>query len=459
MAPKARYTRCLWSDEEDHIVDRYAAALANGRYRDISDASRACEQDLRKLGASPLKDDADHPGTARIHPFGSIRRRLRERQAVLGLRWTGKCLSPDEERVLSRFVRALVKGRYHDAARAASDCAGELARLGPTVGRARPLTARNIARRIYVRAHDSRRPWGYTRWSPHDDRVVKSYARAFVRGEFATTELAARACRKELCRTVATAHGNLAGRPPGAVKGRLREAVQAMGVRKYPRWTKAERRVLDRYMRALFAGRFHHIRPAADACAREMRQRFGQAARSDKDSPGSAGRHTAGAVYQLMVREVARLGLPRFNGEKVEEEKRLFEDYARAVARGEFKTCLDAAPACLAELRQVYTRLGRTSPLHIGNVEGRSLTQVHRWIAVAADRLGLQFPGRPWQPAEKRIFESWLRWYDRHHHIWRLQPLRQAGEGLSEDLAKKGYRRSVCACKQRLIDARRDRMG
>ena len=101
------------------------------------------------------------------------------------------------------------------------------------------------------------------------------------------------------------------------------------------------------------------------------------------------------------------------------------------------------------------SRWSKQATLGVRRLAPRSAPSIHAGILVAAARLGLQFPRRRWLPAEQRIFEGWLRWYDRHHHIRRLEPLRQAANGLSEDLAKKGFRRSVCACHERLVATRR----
>ena len=140
-------------------------------------------------------------------------------------------------------------------------------------------------------------------------------------------------------------------------------------------------------------------------------------------------------------------------------ERRLFEKYARAVADGRFPNCKDAAPACRRELVRMYARVGKQSSLRVGRLAGRTLVTINRSICETAGRLGLQFPGRNWLPAEERIFDGWLRWYNRYHDVRRLRPLSQAGEGLSDDLAKQGFRRTPDACRVRLVVTRRRRLG
>jgi hypothetical protein len=156
-----------------------------------------------------------------------------------------------------------------------------------------------------------------------------------------------------------------------------------------------------------------------------------------------------------MNHDVARFGLPRYKGEFTDEELRLCEEYAREVAAGAYDSAQLAAEACHRELGRMGSRWPKRTALGVRRIVPRPVNAIHSHILAAAARLGLQFPRRRWQPAEERIFEGWLRWYDRHHHIRRLEPLREAANGLSEDLAKKGFRRSVCACHERLVVARR----
>jgi hypothetical protein len=71
-----------------------------------------------------------------------------------------------------------------------------------------------------------------------------------------------------------------------------------------------------------------------------------------------------------------------------------------------------------------------------------------------ARRLGLRGPGRRpfWGDAEIKLLDSWLRWYERHK-AGRLGrgPLRQAAEGLQEDIENLDIHRTVCACQDKLM--------
>jgi hypothetical protein len=48
------------------------------------------------------------------------------------------------------------------------------------------------------------------------------------------------------------------------------------------------------------------------------------------------------------------------------------------------------------------------------------------------------------------MYESWLRWYKGHKRNRRNSPLTQAALGLQDDLAERGFRRSLDACRTRL---------
>ena len=450
---RRKFTRRSWSREEDELIDGHVRALADGRYPNRTAAARACARDIKRLYVSLRARDPNHHLATRERPFDSLVQRLVVRSKALGLKWTSTFLTPSEERVIDRYVRALVNGRYHDSAEAARVCMSEL-RGNTDAGRLGTMKFRGVWRRIYNRASRLNRPWAKRLWSKEDSRVVERYARAVVAGRYSTALLAAQACREELRR----ARGlRRPARPLRAVLARLLGLTRAMGLEKYPRWTKAEREVLDRYLRALYAGSFPHVRPAAEACAAEMRRLLGRAGKGTGDTH-SGGRHTVGAVFHAMIHASMRLRLPRWRGALASLEGRLYEKYARATAAGQYADALQAAVACQDEVSRIYSRVGARNPLHVQKVAPRLLAATQQGIVHAAARLKLQYPGRRWQPAEERIFDGWLRWYSRYRRVRRLQPLVQAANGLCDDLAKAGYRRTPRACRSRLMVLRRKMM-
>ena len=448
-----------WMPEEDRIIDRHARALAGGKYRGITDTARACAQDIGRLYASLRKADPRHYIASRERPLSSIRLRVRSRLSGLGLIWVGRNLTPKEERVLSRHVRGVVCGRYHDTRQAAEACTAELSRLAG-VGRARPLSIEPVRRRIYLRARELKKPWAYTSWDPDDAQVAERYARAIARGEYSTVAEAALACYDELAkRRRAAGDVRSAGRPLGAVMARLRELVHTKGLQKYWRWNKAERRVVQRYLKALYAGRFRYIRQAADACAREMRRRLNRTNVHRGASFSTAPYRSDSAVYEVMVQIVMRLGLPRYKGETTRAEQRLFEKYARGVSQGRFRDCLEASRACAAELRRLHADAGRSSALTITRMAGRSPRGLRNHILLAARRLRLHIPRGRWTEDEIKVVCGWVRWYERYRRVWRMAPLRTAASGLQEELESIGSRRTQLSCQWRILTERRRLLG
>jgi hypothetical protein len=457
--PKRGYTRRLWTPEEDRVIDRYARKLSHGRYRTASDASRACAIDIKRLHRSQLRADPNHHVASRERPFLSLRQRMMLRIGTLGLRWASRYLTSAEERVVGRHVRGLVDGSYHDARQAARACAGALAQLRVR-GRTQPLSFTTIHRRIYARAHGLSRPWARTKWSSGDMSIAERYARAVVRGEYATLQDAALACHRELAGLNASAAGEVGTpRSLGAVRARMDEIAWALGRTKSPRWSDAEQRVVNRYLRALYAGRFPYIRPAADACARELQRLSGCTTGRSRARRDSAGRRTADAVYHAMVQKVMNLGLPRYKGESTPDELRLFEKYAREVSAGRFRDCIEAARACVEELRLLYAEAGRRSSLLGVRLAQRTPKSIRNQIIQAARRLGLHIPGSRWGEDENKVVRGWLRWYDKYRHVRRMEPLKTSSQGLQEDLEKIGSNRTVVACQFRLVEAYRHLHG
>jgi hypothetical protein len=432
-----------WLPQEDRIIDRHLRLLSRGDYPDVTAASRACARDIGRLYALIRETEPQHYIASRERPLGSLVRRMAARLKALGLPWTNAYLAPAEERVVGRYVRGLKRGRFHDSHEAAEACTEELARVSSAVGRLNPLPLRKVHQRIYRRAHKSKYAWRCTRWNPEDAAVAESYARAASKGGYATVQLAAEACAKELARK----HGYLTwNKPLHTVVQRMYVLTRKARGLKYPRWQEAEERICRRYLGLLFEGRYRCVDDAAVDCAAALARLRGTPKRGSQ------------AILDRMSRGASRLGLPRYKGTSTAEELRLYDEYARKVAPGDYETAFIAARACRREMGRTYAR-GRGQNVHgRTRLALRPVRGVYMGILNATTRLGLQFPKRLWMPAEERIFKSWLRWYCRHRPVRRLQPLAQAAAGLNEDLAKSGFRRSVRSCRKRLVEARHNLM-
>ncbi len=160
------------------------------------------------------------------------------------------------------------------------------------------------------------------------------------------------------------------------------------------------------------------------------------------------------AVAREMDARARSLGLPRPHATWTKEETEIVLKYARAVDSGEPPSWRKAARLCLTELDRLYSVAGRRSPIRARRLAGRGFLPVHSKMIAMAHEHGLRGPERPrlWSPAESKVFEQWLRWYDRYRSSGRRHrtALGTAASGLQEELEEKGFVRTVSACRGRL---------
>lgn len=260
---------------------------------------------------------------------------------------------------------------------------------------------------------------------------MRRYARAYLAGRYPSARRAASACARALAR----AHRP---RPFYGVYWLLYTTAREMGLPTVEReWTVAEKRVMKRHMRLLFAGRYDYARDAAQACFREL-----------------GGSRTYKAVWFALRTEATRIGLPRFHSRLTRIEEQLVERYALKVHQGLLPHWRAAAEQCHAAILRRMARLAKTGPLKLRRPPSHTLDTIHVAILKVAHKRGLRGPRNPhWTAAEDKILAGWLKWYGRYRHVRRLTPLRQAAEGLQHDLAEKGFDRTVGACRNRISTA------
>jgi len=110
-----------------------------------------------------------------------------------------------------------------------------------------------------------------------------------------------------------------------------------------------------------------------------------------------------------------------------------------------------AAQQCHADLQCRIAWAGRTSKLGLRRATTHTLDTIHLAILKIAHARNLRGPRNPhWSEAEDQLVRSWVKWYDRYRRVQRLRPLKQAAEGLSEQLDGAGFHRTVAACRSRL---------
>jgi hypothetical protein len=243
----ARYRYPL-APGEQVVYDRYARALAEGGYRDLTPAARDCLKELDRL-----RRQCPGAGCRPRRSLSSVKVQLSNRAHRLGWSWNSSRWSPEERRILRRFVRVLSARGHPSTQRAASECFAALKRH---YGR---LTQTRSGRRtagklwtfmtIYTYLARQSKALGReveTLWSPEEDGIRRRQALGVVEGRFADAPAAARACAYELaglrgrCRAGA--------RTMSAVERRITELADALH-RPWPgsRWTDAEVNALRRW--------------------------------------------------------------------------------------------------------------------------------------------------------------------------------------------------------------------
>jgi hypothetical protein len=267
-------------------------------------------------------------------------------------------------------------------------------------------------------------------WSPDELRMAKRYAKKFLTGRFPTMRDAARECRQKLADELGRK------RTLEGTCWHMARAVRALGVpAREQEWTKADLEVLDRHVRMLHCGRQWTLTDMTRECSRAL-----------------GGRHSPMAVRNRAKPILRQTSLPRFHGFSEPFERELIEQYARRAATGELGSWHAAGEACHRELEAEYARRAQTMPGGASRDYGRPAERTCRELLHVANKLGLRTPHdqRRWSDEENRMFESWRRWYRSHKRNRRNSPLTQAALGLQDDLAEKGYRRSLDACRTRL---------
>ncbi len=240
----------FWTDQEKRLLDSHAAALARGECPDTRTAVRQVKQAFERAGLEARHHDS------------AILDRVIARSHALGWPLQAVPFSPEEDRVLDRFSRALVRNEYARGMAAVADCRRALARAGI----ASPRGDAMIARRINDRARAL--GWGaeFAPWSAAGVRIIDRFARALVSGRYPSIVAATRACRPALERA-----GQLGNRTDGGLRAKLRK--QALGMNKAgfrPRWNAEELRVLDRFARAIIRGAYPTASAAAEPCRRAL---------------------------------------------------------------------------------------------------------------------------------------------------------------------------------------------
>jgi hypothetical protein len=255
-----RRIRPGWSGLEDAVVLRFVRDFVSGRYRTVAEAARPCRKRLDRLHAR-------HPEK----PWGALpRTRQATEQRICQLRlaagdsWCSVDFLPREEAAISRFVRAVMDGRYRHIKQAAEDCWRELKRQADAVrlkefgltGTPAPRSLKALEGQLEMRTIALGRPLTARRWSPAEVKVADKWMRRYVaarwRGTGPSQPEAMGAMRREL------EGRGYAPRPEEGYRGMFEKRLQRTAVgRSRPgrEWTNVEMAAARRWARRCLAAR------------------------------------------------------------------------------------------------------------------------------------------------------------------------------------------------------------
>jgi hypothetical protein len=354
--------------------------------------------------------------------------------------------SRPEVRVVERFARALAGRRYSATRQATEDCHRELDRL-------RRLRPRDFAPRTYhavrVKLVSQARGLGWTgcgrQMLKPERRIFEDCVRGLVSGR---TRTVAEATRVYFGRLQHLQHRLPALRVKTArtIKSYLLARVHEQGRWRDVPWTKQETSIAERYGRALAEGRYASNDEAAEACRLALRR----VAVRRRERGGPCIRAFAAVNNRVSV-IAARLALPRARCHWTDAEKQIVDRYARAVLARTYIGPAEALEPCYADVCRHIARLRTSGGRQLGVHLGRSRGAVGLFLSRRARELG--FRGTPivfWTPAERRICESWIRWYAKHRVPGRKGTMSVAVEGLQEELGNVDFTRSASACEHRI---------
>jgi hypothetical protein len=476
----ARPANRPWLPEEARVVDRFVQALMRGEYESADGALPECYSALIQLWAHSRLNGRRLPARTRRAVLG----RIIERAHAAGRPRRRVRLSAEEHRLVDRYARGLLAGRFESVADAARACLREHERVRLRLAVPPPLRRFNgIQQALGIAVRRLGAPPRIDRWTPAELRVVKRCARGVANGRYKRLIEAVRVCRAEL-----TDRHTL-----NSTRARIcRHAAELGWQGVFTPWTEEENRIAGRFAEAVNSGRYPRCAAATDDCLRALK------------AAGMRDR-TRADVFQKLVRETLRRGrklkCTRWN----KKELAVLEPYARRLAAGEYRSGATASRDCRRALARAgfrsHSYFGvRLRVLRVARELGRQ--DVHlAWTdkekakidRVARDYAAGKYPnivaatevairrlrdvrhgnprkyssvapkvlarahelGRPkywrlWSGTENEISRSWLRWYIRYHDVRRMAPFKTASEGLQEDLEKTGNVRSIGACRYRL---------
>jgi hypothetical protein len=277
--PKARAASRPWTHAEDRVVDRFARAIASGRYPTAKAAMPDVRRELARMARESRRTDV------------AVRWRLLCRAYDFGLPRRKHSWTDRELRLLGPYASALARGECPDVTTAARLVKRAFKRAG--LGMRHPN--REIRERIIACAQALGRASTLVHYRPEENRVIDRFSRMLVRNEYPFGKAAVADCRRAYAQARIVRH-----RSDEALRIRINARARALGwVSKSAPWSAPAARIIESFARALASGGYPSIAAATRACrhALERAGRFG--------NRGGAG------LYTKLEHRAAELDKPR----------------------------------------------------------------------------------------------------------------------------------------------------
>jgi hypothetical protein len=411
----------LYTPSETSLLNRYARAVVEGRYKTAAEATRAAMPELARLWpkAPPVV------GAGLPRPFEGVFQRMCILTRRLGQPRPETVWFPAEDRIVARFARRVLGGEFRSARAASPECHSELSSLYGRLRGARGLRLARSAQRTHGAVHirlilhlqrlgqRGPRRWPWTepekrlaaKWAQKHDETVKAGTpwRVSDTIEMLRAELKQRGMRVrdvESCRhalgKLARFHAPRAPRILGRVWHGPADEVTLAAL---TRFREAESALMERFARIVVRDPDHWVSQAARDLLAGLRQLQEQASR---DHPGVAFQlrwRTIMTVRSLLWRRAKTLGMPRLLVRWTPAEDRVLDAHTRSLLEGKYHRITDAAKACLEEIRRSH-RIDRA-----GFPDLRSLRQVCARIDRFALGYGVPYRAADFTAAEMRIID------------------------------------------------------
>ena len=218
--------------------------------------------------------------------------------------------SPAESRVIERYARAALDGRYANMVLVVKDCRDSLVQAEFANRRKRsnpPLRTRQAVHAMLVKAASRLgRPPVRVRWSSGERALLDRFALAVAENRYEGAREAGTDCRDAISRLHRRSPGRYAGFPERSlhtIQHGIWPRVAKLRWRWFgSHWSSDERALVDRYARSLIAHRFPNVKAASRACHRAVNHLHTRLARKRGSRPPGEVRTLPAVFEQLLVR-------------------------------------------------------------------------------------------------------------------------------------------------------------